>query len=135
MSLKLLFFCLFLSVLSKAQPFIGLNRVTIEQLVEVTYPELQLEPHLHNDHFRYAKYNNTNGLVTWFVFYSNADICTETREIYDNIYLDSKRKELNTKYQIVKPDLWLYTYKKEYYSILIQPNKWYFILITTKATQ
>jgi len=135
MQTKLLFLLLFYVGLAQAQPMAGLHKTAIEQLVGVQYPELQMENHLHNDLFRYLKYNNVNGLVTWFFFFSNTDFCTETREIYDNVYLDSKRKELNSKYQIVKSDSWLCTYRNERYSMLLRPNKWYFVLITKKATQ
>lgn len=135
MALKLLVVLLFFTSILDAQPFVGLKREVIEQLVVIKYPEYQIESHSRNDKFRYVKYNNSNGLGTWFIFFSNNDVCTETREIYDNVFLESKRMELNSKYKKVKSDTWLCTYKNEYYSILLRPDKWYFVLITTKATQ
>lgn len=132
---KFLFFFLFVSSIAKAQTFVGLNRGAVEQLVKLKYPELQLESHIRNDHYKYVKYNNVNGLITWFIFYSKTDVCNETREIYDNVFLDSKRKELNVKYKIVRPDVWTYTEANEAYSVVLHENKWYFVLITTKATQ
>lgn len=109
-----------------AQHFIGLNKEETTELARKSgfYPDNMLV----NQKFNYLKFINSANTKTLIVFFSDEDISTHTRIVYDYSEFDSVKKDLDQKYRLVSDTLWEFDTEGQDYQVTLEEKEWYFVI-------
>jgi hypothetical protein len=105
---------------------IGMTKEAVKELVKKEHREFSPDNSIVKQQFNYLKFINVRQTITWIIYFSDDDICTSAKKVYDYIEYDFVLDALNKNCKKRGKLTWECSSGKQDFIVTLVEQDWYF---------